>query len=286
MCETHKKLNYFLKRTGVFRPNGNPSFQVSNYQLRFSKHSFIDILLIYYWFICCSTKKWTQWHVQTFIQWPSAPHWFAPTWLPLKVNLMRMTPLRKRRQSFIRIGTVMNALHCAEGMHRLSRFWCARLEVFAKSWFALSRFNVSKLTSTGKAFAMDAKPWNVVHLLHLNPSPWKPWFKCRCASYRTWRTPFRPWFSHSCRKFTASFAHCINACCCSNNTRSRTVAHSPRILAGAIVHHAAMASATNATKATAAARANATTSASASAAMHATKAPTNNASATAPYAKW
>lgn len=58
------------------------------------------------------------------------------------------------------------------------------------------------------------------------------------------------------------------------------------MIAVVIVRHAAMASATNATKATAAARANATASASASAAMHATKAPTNNASATAPYAKW
>jgi len=44
MCETQQKLNYFLKRISVFRPNGNPSFQVSNYQLRFSKHSFIDII--------------------------------------------------------------------------------------------------------------------------------------------------------------------------------------------------------------------------------------------------
>lgn len=48
MCETQKKLNYFLKRIGVFRPNGNPSFQVSNYQIRFSKHP----LLIHYLIHC------------------------------------------------------------------------------------------------------------------------------------------------------------------------------------------------------------------------------------------
>ena len=48
MCETQIKLNYFLKRIGVFRPNGNPSFQVSNYQIRFSKHP----LLIHYLIHC------------------------------------------------------------------------------------------------------------------------------------------------------------------------------------------------------------------------------------------
>ena len=205
-----------------------------------------------------------QWHNQkhTFIAWPSATHWFSPTLMALNVNSMSMTPLHKMRLH-IMFGTPTNSLHCAASMQSPHWLSWTRFAVFAKWWFASFRFNVSKSTNTGKVFVMGAKRWNVVRLLRWNLSPWKPWFKCHCASYRTWRTPFHHSFSQSSHKFTARFAHCINTCCCSNNTRSQTVAHSGQMIADAIVRHALMASATNATKATAAARASATASASA-----------------------
>lgn len=196
------------------------------------------------------------------MSWPSVPRWFSPTWLTLHVGSVSVTPLHKRRLH-IMFGPPTNSLHRSASIQ--SQYWlsCTRFAVFAKRWFTSFRFNVSKSTNTGKVFVMGAKRWNVVRLLRWNLSPWKPWFKCHCAWYRTWRTLFHCSFSHSCREFTASFAHCINACCCSNNSRSRTVAHSGQMIAAAIVRHAAMASATNATKATAAARASATASASA-----------------------
>ena len=235
----------------------------SNFQLAFqSIHSSIHSS-IHYWFICCSTKKWNQWHAHTFMTWPSARRWFAPTWLALNVNSMSMKPLHKMRLN-IMFGPPTNSLNGSASMQ--NPYWLSwtRFAVFAKWWFASFRFNVSKSTNTGKVFVMGVKPWSVVRLLRWNLSPLKPWFKWHCASYRTWKMPFHHSFSHSSREFTASFARSSNACCCSNNTPSQTIAKSMMCqIAAAIVHHAAMASATNATKATAAARANATASASA-----------------------
>lgn len=235
MAENEKNWIAFFICLIAIRPNGKsklPNFQLPNLAFQSIWYIIIDLFVV-------------QWHNQNqpFMSWPSAPRWFSPTWLKLHVGSMSMTPLPKRRLHIMLIGPATISLHCSASMQSPYRLSWTRFAVFAKWWFASFRFNVNKSTNTGKVFMMGAKRWNVVRLLRWNLSPWKPWFKCHCASYRTWRTPFHHSFSHSSREFTASFAHCINACCCSNNSRSRTVAHS------------------NATKATAAASASAIASA-------------------------